>query len=85
MSDVYMFAMDGFKLLKLVGLRWTFLSIVSSFMETSRVVTGPQLNWVNTPIGNNKISLVPPSFEVSQTPLRDFEFVAFEQLKCLKL
>jgi hypothetical protein len=32
-------------------------------------VTNAQLNKVNTPIGNNKISLVPPSFEVSRTPL----------------
>jgi len=32
-------------------------------------VTSSQLNQVNTPIGNNHISPVPPSFEVSRTPL----------------
>jgi hypothetical protein len=35
----------------------------------SWVVTSAQLNRVNTPIGNNKISPDPPSFEVFQTPL----------------
>jgi hypothetical protein len=35
----------------------------------SSVVTSAQLNQVNTPIGDNKISSVSPSFEVSQTPL----------------
>jgi hypothetical protein len=32
-------------------------------------VTSAQLNQVNTPIGYNEISPVPPSFEVSRTPL----------------
>jgi hypothetical protein len=35
----------------------------------SGVMTSAQLNQVNTPIGNNYISPIPPSFEVSQTPL----------------
>jgi hypothetical protein len=35
------------------------------------VVTSPQLNQVNTPIGNKKISPGPRSFEVSRTPLAD--------------
>jgi hypothetical protein len=32
-------------------------------------VTSPQLNKVNTPIGNNSINPIPPNFEVSQIPL----------------
>jgi hypothetical protein len=32
-------------------------------------VTSSQLNQVNTPIGNNKINLVPPSFEVSRVDI----------------
>jgi len=38
-------------------------------IEMSGVLTSAQLNQVNTPIGNNQINLVPPSFEVCQTPL----------------
>jgi hypothetical protein len=38
----------------------------------SQVVTSAQLNQVNTPTWNNQINQVPPSFEVSQTPLGDF-------------
>jgi hypothetical protein len=37
----------------------------------SWVVTSSQLNQVNTPIANNEISPVPPSFEVSWTPSLD--------------
>jgi hypothetical protein len=31
-------------------------------------MTSPQLNQVNTPIRNNLINPIPPSFEVSRTP-----------------
>jgi hypothetical protein len=34
-----------------------------------RVVTSPQLNQVNTLIGNNQISPNPLGFEASQTPM----------------
>jgi hypothetical protein len=38
-------------------------------IEMSGVLTSAQLNQVNTPIGNNQINPIPPSFEVCQTPL----------------
>jgi hypothetical protein len=38
-------------------------------IEVFAVVTSPQLNQVNTPIGNNQISPNAPSFEVSRTPM----------------
>ncbi len=44
---------------------------LSTFLHPNNV-TSPQLNQVNTPIQNNQISPVPPSFEVSQTPLENF-------------
>jgi len=36
------------------------------------LVISAQLNKINTVTGNKEISQVPPSFEVSQTPLVDF-------------